>query len=337
MNESNVTQELAPQPETDTGPKIDSIVIWILGGVLMIYTGYHSYNILSKSVSEKATIVALVGLFGLEFGLISWALAYAKGATTGTQKMLAKTFIAIDALGVLVSSLVDSLLHSSSGDTYASFEPIVMFFIPIIIAGNAFAALAYKLNDEKVVEDRKVRDRTYQRRQRLAIQDDLIQREKDDLEYATQWNLYRQQMMDLQENLARVKVALDAREQANRQILSSGKHVEKAAQAMGYGEQGQAKPRENLLDKMPKINIPDWMNFGKQQDQTTTEPNPTQAKISELEAQLQAEQEKSIQLMVATLAKQYPEASPEELESAIRSGNIDQFLNPTEAGEIPAA
>ena len=353
MNEENVTQSLAPQPKTDTGPKMDSIVIWVLGIVLMINTGYHSYNILAKSVSESAKIIAMVGLFGLEFGLVGWALAYAKGATTGIQKMLAKTFIVIDALGVLITSLADSLMYASSDGAYEAFGPLVMFFIPIIIVSNAFATLAYKLNDEKVVEDRKERDRDYDRRQRLAIQADVIQREKDDLEYATAWNLYRQQMIGLQENLAQVKVALDAREQANRQILSSGKHVEQAAQAMGYAVKTEKAP---LFGSMPKINIPDWM---KKTDVAEPVPVPAgheytdqggalaqgtgngsgtkaqrQALQMQLSTELDAEYEQTIANIVASLMQKYPDADAAALEKALRNGeDVNALLNPTDAGE----
>ncbi len=358
MNEENVTQSLAPQPKTDTGPKIDSITIWILGIVLMINTGYHSYNILAKSVSESAKVIALVGLFGLEFGLAGWGLAYAKGATTGVQKMLAKTFIVIDALGVLVTSLADSLMYSSSDGAYEAFGPLVMFFIPIIIVSNAFAAFAYKLNDEQVVEDRKARDREYERRQRLAIQADLIQREKDDLEYATTWNLYRQQMIGLQENLAQVKVALDAREQANRQILSSGKHVEQAAQAMGFPVVKTEKAP--LFGSVPKINIPAWM---KKTDAPEPEPVPIpvpagheytdqggalglgtgngsgtqaqrQALQMQLSAELDAEYEQTIRNIVGSLMQKYPDADAAALEKALRNGeDVNNLLNPTDAGE----
>ena len=348
----DVNASLAPQPKTDSGPKIDSIVIWLLGGVLLIYTGWRSFDLLSNSVPDDWKIIAFVGLFGLDFGLIGWALAYAKGATTSTQKMLAKTFIVVDALGVLISGLADSLMYNESGDAiYQTFEPIVMFLIPIIIMGNAFATLAYKLADEQIIEDRKKRDREYERRQRIAQQNAMIQKQKDDLEYATAWNLYRQQMIDLQENLAKVKVALDAREQANRKILSSGKHVDKAAQAMGFGTQGAEEPQVRTI---PKIKIPDWMQK-KTADQEEPELVPvpagheggalalgtgngsgTKAQRASIQNELASEYEASVQAAVENMLKEYPNANCEEIEKTIRGslseGGSDPNENPTEAG-----
>ena len=356
----DVNASLAPQPKTDTSPKIDSIVIWLLGAVLLLYTSWRSFDILSKSVPDEWKIIAFVGLFGLDFGLIGWALAYAKGATTGTQKMLAKTFIVIDALGVLISGLADSLMYNANGDAiYQTFEPIVMFLIPIIIMGNGFATLAYKLADEQVIEDRKKRDRKYERRQRIAQQNAMIQKQKDDLEYATAWNLYRQQMIGLQENLAKVKVALDAREQANRQILSSGKHVTQAAQAMGFGTQGAEEPK---VRTMPKIQIPDFMKKKTNAQEEELEPVPvpaghehvetgalglgtgngsgTKAQRASLQDELFAEYEESVQEAIDTLMKTHPNANREEIEKAVRTGqpfNLadggDDEANPTDAGE----
>jgi len=358
----NVNESLAPQPEIDSGPKLDSIVIYLLGGVLLIYTGWRSFDLLSKSVPDEWKIIAFVGLFGLDFGLIGWALAYAKGATTGAQKMLARSFIVIDALGVLISGLTDSLMYNSGGDAvYQTLEPIVMFLVPIIIMGNAFATLAYKLADEKVIEDRKKRDREHERRQRIAQQNAMIQKQKDDLEYATTWNLYRQRMIGLQENLAKVKVALDAREQANRQILSSGKHVDKAAQEMGFGPQS---PAEEPLRAMPKIEIPDWMKLSDKDKpqpvfvpaagqeyadqggalaQGTGNGNGTKTQRTSLQDELFAEYEANIQTAIDAMLKQYPNADRDELEKAVRgqdtqlppapSADKGSDANPPEAGE----
>ena len=302
-NSGSLLHNLMPDIETDHGTMdIGDLIVLVFGVVLLIYTGWRSFNLLSQSVPEDWKIIAFVGLWGLDFGMIGWSLVWMFGSSAKYQDWLSGAFIAIDTIGVILTSLTDSLMYGDSGGAmYATLEPVAMVLIPMVIISNAVATVIYHLTSPKVRMKRQNRKRA----ERLRLQQEKLQKDRDDLSYAQSALLQRQETMGIQQALAQLKLILDANERATNRVLTSGAHVDQAAREMGLagGQQafafnaaGSGQSADNtqiqalLQDlasyrpttrqetgtataqtprRMPSLNIPDWLTFSKKDNGAT--------------------------------------------------------------------
>jgi hypothetical protein len=89
------------------------LAVLLLDAVLFIYTAWRSYHFLSGSVPDDMAIMAMIGLWGLDIGMIIWSLVWIFGSTEKYQDWTAMSFFLIDMTGVVLTSLTDSLLFSN--------------------------------------------------------------------------------------------------------------------------------------------------------------------------------------------------------------------------------
>ena len=144
-NGDKLIDNLLPDWETDHGGvDFGDIVVLIFDLVLLVYTGWRSWDFLTGTVPDGWGIMALIGLWGLDIGAVGWSLVWIFGSSTKYQDWVSMAFWIVDILGVVLTSLVDSL---SYGDPNAALTkamtPVAMVLIPLVVLGNVIAGFIY--------------------------------------------------------------------------------------------------------------------------------------------------------------------------------------------------
>lgn len=117
----------------------------ILKWSLLIYTGYRSLDILMTTAPSDNLISVIPGLLGLDVGVLVWSHLYEKKAE-GNQATLAALMTVCDIIGVGLSLLADSLMHSGQAATYKDFIGVVsVWAVGIIIFLNFVAGVIYPM------------------------------------------------------------------------------------------------------------------------------------------------------------------------------------------------
>lgn len=136
------------------GEFIARLAIYVIGLLLLGYTAYRSYDILASTLPSDALVFAVMGLAGLDGGLLAWSLFYMHGARGGAQKGISLTMICISLIGILVTVVGDSLMRSKMAGLPEYVALAVLWGVPIIIWTNVCAIVATHILDP----DRKVED-----------------------------------------------------------------------------------------------------------------------------------------------------------------------------------
>lgn len=133
---------------------IARLAIYAIGTLLLGYTAYRSYDILASTLPSDALVFAVMGLAGLDGGLVAWSLFYMHGARGGAQKGIALTMIGVSLLGILVTVVGDSLMRSKIANLPEYVTLAVLWGVPIVIWLNVAAVVATHILDP----DRKLED-----------------------------------------------------------------------------------------------------------------------------------------------------------------------------------
>lgn len=128
-----------------TKPGGHGLPIEILKWGLLAYTGYRTYDILMMTSGGANLLFVIVGLLGLDFGVLIWVHLYEKKAE-GNQATLAALLTAIDILGVGLAMFADMLTHSKQAAEYATFiSTVSVWVIGAVIFLNAVGGLIYAM------------------------------------------------------------------------------------------------------------------------------------------------------------------------------------------------
>lgn len=160
--------------EDHGGLNLGDLVVIILDLVLLIYTGYRSWHFLSGSVTDEFQILAIIGLWGLDIGMVAWSLVWMFGSATKFQNWASMSMFVIDLIGVFITSIVDTLAYSNGREALPPImQSIAWYGIPLIIGLNVLAGFIYHMTSPK----------TRQMRAERAQDEELsIQKEKGNLE-----------------------------------------------------------------------------------------------------------------------------------------------------------
>jgi hypothetical protein len=159
--------------EDHGGFNLGDLVVIMLDLVLLIYTGYRSWHFLSGSVSSDFQILAIVGLWGLDIGMVAWSLVWIFGSATKFQNWASMGLFVIDMLGVFLTSIVDTLAFGNGEALPPVMKSVAWFGIPIIIGLNVLAGFVYHMTSPS----------TRKRRAERAQDEEMSkQKEKGDLE-----------------------------------------------------------------------------------------------------------------------------------------------------------
>jgi hypothetical protein len=218
MSETKLTDELTGRGiQTDHGGlEFGDLVVLILDAVLFIYTAWRSYNFLTDSVPDGLQFLALIGLWGLDIGAVAWSLVWIFGSTEKYQDWVSISFFIIDLLGVVTTSVTDSLMYSSpSGEMTHFLNGIAVILIPLIVVANVVAGFIYHMTSPQTQARRADRKAQAEHNKKMteinAMQRDLL--------FAEQYILAKQETLDKASVLAEIKTAQDVLEKATRAKL----------------------------------------------------------------------------------------------------------------------
>ncbi len=131
--------------EDHGGFNLGDLIVIVLDLVLLIYTGYRSWHFLSGSVAEDFQILAIVGLWGLDIGMLAWSLVWMFGSTTRFQNWTSMSMFVVDLIGVFLTSIVDTLAYGNGSALPPLMRSLAWFGIPIIIGLNVLAGFVYHM------------------------------------------------------------------------------------------------------------------------------------------------------------------------------------------------
>jgi len=159
--------------EDHGGFNLGDLIVILLDLVLLIYTGYRSWHFLSGSVAGDFQILAIIGLWGLDIGMVAWSLVWIFGSATRFQNWASMGLFVVDMIGVFLTSIVDTLAYGNGEALPPVMKSLAWYGIPIIIGLNVLAGFIYHMTSPS----------TRKRRAERAQDEDLTrQQEKGDLE-----------------------------------------------------------------------------------------------------------------------------------------------------------
>src|SRR5512136_614188 len=86
-----------------------SIMIWLIAGSLLLFTGFRSVHLVSSTLPADAQILGFAALAALDLGLLAW-LFYATRGARGPQRTIAVLMICVDLAGVAAAVIGDTFL-----------------------------------------------------------------------------------------------------------------------------------------------------------------------------------------------------------------------------------
>ncbi len=244
---AGLTESLLPDWNTDHGSfNFGDLLILLFDGILLMYTGWRSFDLLSGTVPTGWEIMAFIGLLALDIGAVLWSYIWIFNSSTDWQDRIAMIFFVVDMSGVALTSITDSLLYGDKdGVIFTMLEPVAMIIIPIIIFSNVIAGIVYHFTSDNTRARRNQRKMEGKAKREAQRQQD----EELQLHYAQQSLLRRQAELPRKIALANLKIAQDQLEKRAMQTLFGNGDV-----ARGTGTQVDALPDlAELMQQLPTL------------------------------------------------------------------------------------
>lgn len=233
-NAISLTDELTGKIgiKTDHGGfGIGDLIILLLDAVLMIYTAWRSYDFLSTTVPTGFEILGLVGLWGLDIGVVAWSLVWIFGSSSKYQDWTSMAFFFIDLVGVILTSVTDSLMYGAKDAAMTGMlTGITSVAIPLVIVGNVVAGFIYHMTSPATKSRREERKADALHREKMS---EITAMERD-LLYAESYLLAKQDTLDKAVLLAEIKKSQDAVEKSTRDSLRDQIGIRTAASSGGF-------------------------------------------------------------------------------------------------------
>ena len=266
-NSNPLTDELTGKAgiQTDHGELgIGDLIVLLLDAVLLIYTGWRSYDFLSTTVPSGFQILALIGLWGLDIGAVAWSLVWIFGSSEKYQDWASMTFFIVDLTGVVLTSLTDSLMYGAkNGQMTNTLSGIAVFVVPLIVVTNVVAGFIYHMTSPQTKARRKKRKSDAEHNRRMQEVADM----ERDLLYAEEYLLKRQDTLDKATILAEIKTQQDALEKATRTKLRDQIGIHNAASTNANAPDDKlAQLRERINTLKTKLSSPSSPQTDKAQE-----------------------------------------------------------------------
>jgi hypothetical protein len=229
--------------QTDHGNlTFGDLVVLLLDLVLLVYTGWRSYDFLTTTVPSGWEALALVGLWGLDIGAVAWSLVWIFGSTGKFQNWTSMAFFVIDLVGVMLTSLTDSLMYSQGEAVMkATLSGITTIAIPLVMFGNIVAGFVYHMTSPETRARRKARQAEYEHREKML----RVVEMDHELTYAEAYLLARQDMLDKAQLLAEIKTQQDILERKARLTLHDRSKVHGLNSENSVTDQGHIEALRN--------------------------------------------------------------------------------------------
>jgi len=209
MNMNRSFHKIFPEKTDHGGYGFGDVAIFALDAVLLLYTAWRSWDLLNYSVPSGWQALALAGLGGLDLGMIGWSLAWVYGSTTKYQDWLTFAVWLVDAVGVVLTGLADSLLYSPTMQVTEGMRATIMtlawFGIPVIVAANALGGVVYHffLSPQALLKRKERKMRYALKAQKMEFD---LQAEDEEMKaaFAREVVLKRRQLLRTYEEVARL-------------------------------------------------------------------------------------------------------------------------------------
>jgi hypothetical protein len=267
-NTNTLTDELTGRTGVQTdhgGVDIGDLIVLLLDAVLLIYTAWRSYDFLSTTVPSGFEILGLIGLWGLDIGAVAWSLVWIFGSSTKYQDWTSMAFFIIDLVGVILTSITDSLMYGAkTGAMTGVLTGISTVAIPLVVVFNVVAGFIYHMTSPATKARREERKANAAHREKMS---EITAMERD-LLYAESYLLAKQDTLDKAVLLAEIKKSQDAVEKSTRDSLRDQIGIRNAANAGGgFGNIDELKTRlaemakkllepESKADETPAQQLP---------------------------------------------------------------------------------
>ena len=211
-----LTGETTGGIQTDHGElTIGDVLVLILDLVLLVYTGFRSYDFLTTTVPDGWQTLALIGLWGLDIGAVFWSLTWIFGSTGKFQNWVSVTMFLIDLSGVGLTGLTDSLMYGDKGAMVDALGGITRIAVPIVMFLNVLAGFIYHMTSPQTKDRRKKRELEAEHSNRMR----QVREAQMKLTFTQAQLLARQETVELAQVMAQIKVAQDQIEQNARKRL----------------------------------------------------------------------------------------------------------------------
>lgn len=228
-NINSLTDELTGKTGIQTdhgGVDIGDLIVLLLDAVLLIYTAWRSYDFLSTTVPSGFEILGLIGLWGLDIGAIAWSLVWIFGSSTKYQDWTSMSFFIIDLVGVILTSITDSLMYGAQDGAMTNvLSGIATVAIPLVVVSNVVAGFIYHMTSPATKARRDERKADAAHREKMS---EIVVMERD-LLYAESYLLAKQDTLDKAVLLAEIKKSQDAVEKSTRDSLRDQIGIRNAA------------------------------------------------------------------------------------------------------------
>ncbi len=218
-NTNSLTDELTGKTGIQTdhgGVDIGDLIVLLLDAVLLIYTAWRSYDFLSTTVPSGFEILGLIGLWGLDIGAIAWSLVWIFGSSTKYQDWTSMSFFIIDLVGVILTSITDSLMYGAQDSAMTLvLSGIATVAIPLVVVSNVVAGFIYHMTSPATKARREERKADAAHKAKMS---EIVVMERD-LLYAESYLLAKQDTLDKAVLLAEIKKSQDAVEKSTRDSL----------------------------------------------------------------------------------------------------------------------
>ena len=236
------------------GVTFGDVVVIGLDIFLLIFTTFRSYDLLIRSVPTGWELMAYFGLLGLDGGMIVWSLAWIFGSTNRYQDWLTFGMWLIDAIGMFLTGVADTLLYAPDMQNAKAMHDTIMviawYGLPVIIAVNALAGVVYHFTSDatSIRREERRKKKALERQRRLNEVD--LEDERDKADFAREAVMQRRMLVKLYDEVARL-----AAEQAiaEEQIL---RRLSETPLKSGFGDTvlqhiGAVKGEEQVADQSP--------------------------------------------------------------------------------------
>ena len=252
-NASTLTDELTGKGGIQTdhgGIGIGDLIVLLLDAVLLVYTAWRSYDFLTTTVPTGFEILALVGLWGLDIGAIAWSLVWIFGSSSKYQDWTSMTFFIIDLVGVILTSMTDSMMYGAKdGAMTGVLSGVATVAIPLVVVSNVVAGFIYHMTSPETKARREERKADAVHREKMS---EITAMERD-LLYAESYLLAKQDTLDKAVLLAEIKRAQDAVEKSTRDSLRDQIGIRKVASTGGGISSNIDEMRTRLAEMAKKL------------------------------------------------------------------------------------
>jgi hypothetical protein len=164
------------------------------------------------------------------------------------------SFFIIDLLGVILTSLTDSLMYGAKGGAMTTMlAGIAVVMIPLVVVGNVVGGFIFHMTSPETKAHREERKALAEHKRKMR---EVAAMERD-ANHAEKYILARQDILDKSVLLAEIKTAQDALEKATRAKLRDQIGIQQKASALtggnGNGEDKLAAMKTRLADLKARL------------------------------------------------------------------------------------